>query len=132
MAALRRVERLVRDADEVVRGLAVLRIDRAAEAPAGRPVAAVGQGGGQAADRLLGLLPARCDEEERELVPADAERAVRRAQAVVQHRCEALERRVAGEVAVRVVDLLEAVEVAEDERETVPVAVRAVELALEL
>ena len=85
-----------------------------------------------ARDHLARVVLGRLGEEERELVAADAERVVALAQRrTCSVRAKRLERLVAGGVAEAVVQLLEAVEVAEHEPERCAVAHRARDLAVE-
>ena len=77
---------------------------------------------GQAAQRERRALAVGLGQQERELVAADAEHAVAAARALGQHRRDLPQRLVAGGVPVAVVQLLEPVEVADHQRERVPVA----------
>ncbi len=86
----------------------------------------------QAVEEQRSSLRVRLDERRRELVPAHPSGEVRPAQRVAEGAGERLDRPVACGMAERVVDLLEAVEVDEDEREAVLVADRARELELDL
>src|SRR5581483_1491501 len=122
---LRLVERGVGEAEERLRLAAVIRTRRDAEARA--DVARRHH----AADDLERVLVRRLGQEQRELVAADPERLVAAAERVVQRAREDLQRVVAGGMAEAVVQLLEAVEVADDERERAVVAQRACNLALE-
>ena len=87
-----------------------------------------GDAGPDAIDDAGRLLHAGVLEDQRELVAAQAEGAVRAAQGGAQHVADRLERHVALEVAVVVVERLEAVDVEDDEREALPVARGAVDL----
>ena len=69
-----------------------------------------------------GALAVDVADHQRELVAADARDQIGRAEPLAQHLGDRLEHRVAGRVAVRVVDLLEVVEVEHDDRARVAVA----------
>src|SRR5581483_1436225 len=73
----------------------------------------------------------RLGEDERELVAADAECVVSLAYRLLDRACEHLQGIVAARVTEPVVDALEAVEVAHDQRELAVVAARACDLGLE-
>ncbi len=79
-----------------------------------------------------GLLARRLRQQQRELVAAEPEGGVRRAQAGAQRLGDLAQGLVAGRVAEGVVDELEVVDVADDERELVAVADGALDLGVEL
>ena len=87
-----------------------------------------GDAGADAIDDVRRLVHAGVVEDQGELVAAEAEGAVRAAQRRAQHLADRLERLVAGEVPVGVVEGLEAVDVEDHEREALAVARGAMDL----
>jgi hypothetical protein len=127
---LRPVERSVGQAHEVgvVRGLPEL-------ARAGRQREPAVVGDRALADRApallrdaLGLVAVDAGQEQRELVAADAREQLARPRVAAEPLRDRREHRVAGLVPVRVVDLLELVDVEHDERERRPLAMRPLDV----
>ncbi len=121
--ALRRVHLSVGDREQRLRGRAVVRIDRPADASvdldrgavdAERPAQRVAK---TPDERCRALVSAGPDGEHDELVSADAGDRVRFANDGLEPARERLQDRVAGAVASHVVHVLEAVEVDRDQRE---------------
>ena len=114
----------VRGAEELLRDDAVDRAHGHAEARAEPFVSARERAVIASATRSTaarGLVLAGLGQEQRELVAADPKGGVGRAKRALKHAADHLERGVAGGVAVSVVQRLEAVQVAEDERHRVAV-----------
>src|SRR5262249_36766474 len=131
------VETLVRSLEERVHGLAVARVvghsDRQPEALG--QVARIDGGldpSGQALGQALARVRLALEQRQRELVAAPAAREARAAQELARQCRRLPEDTIPLEVAVRVVDALELVEVEERQRQPVTVAGGPLELELEL
>ena len=137
-ACLGEIHRRVGVLDQLVGGGAVVREHRDADRRRDRDRAPLGvdrhfDRGQQLGRHLLDLAPRRhAGQQHHELVAAEARDQVGRAQAVGEPRGHGGEQRVADEVAERVVDALEVVEVDEQQRQPRALAARQLHEPLEL